>query len=162
MRLAAVALLLPILGACSHISNGSGNKSCAGQFDLGGLGEPLGSSTALYAEMRKALHAGQPIRMDELTRAAGWADGWDTMADVGSNTNEDVLNGIAQTPGYCWSGLPGVKMPVPEGDYLFFKDHVPVQKVHWRGDTLPLTLRVGVSLTPQSELAVSGPRFAPA
>ncbi|MFE3188773.1 hypothetical protein ACFXHA_07160 [Nocardia sp. NPDC059240] len=162
IRLALISLMLPILGACSLVSNDSSRQNCAGQFDLNVLTEPLGPGLALSTTMRAALHDKQSVRMEELTRAAGWSDGWDLMAQVRSNTQTADLNGFTQTPGYCWDGLPRVKEPVPEGFYLFFKDHVPVQKVDWRGDSMPIQLRNNASLTPQSQLVVNGDRFAPA
>ncbi|WP_433592802.1 hypothetical protein [Nocardia sp. CA-145437] len=162
MRLALIALIVPMAGACSVVSHDSSTQSCAGEFDLTELREPLGSSVALLAEMQRAKRDRQPARMEDLTRAAGWADGWDLMADVHSSTREPVLNGLTQTPGYCWKDLPAVREPVPEGFYLFFKDRVPVQRVDWRADSAPLNLRTGTTLTPQTQLAVSGPGLAPA
>ncbi|WP_433670649.1 hypothetical protein ACQP06_04405 [Nocardia sp. CA-136227] len=163
VRLALIVLMLPVVGACSLASRDSGRQACAGEFDLHALGEPLGSSTALDAQMRHALYEKKPVRLEELTRAAGWGDGWDLMAQVGSNTQDAVLNEFTQTPGYCWDGLPGVKMPVPEGFYLFFNNHVPVQKVTWHADAMPIQLmRSAISLTPQSELVIRGNEFVPA
>ncbi|GAB2561999.1 hypothetical protein [Nocardia heshunensis] len=162
LRLALITLMLSATGACSLVSHDSGRAACAGEFDLNSLKEPLGSSPALGQELRRAVHDKNPVRLDELTGAAGWTEDWDLMADVASNTPEAELNGIVQTPGHCWKGLPAVQTPVPEGFYLFFKDRVPVQKVDWRGDSKPINLSYGVSLNPQSQLVASGRGLGPA
>ncbi|MGW4246575.1 hypothetical protein [Nocardia sp. NPDC004722] len=162
MRIALIALIISTVGACSLVSHDSERKTCAGKFDLNELKEPLGSSITLQEKMQSAMRAKQPVRLQEVTRAAEWIDDWDLMAQVRSNTPEAELNGFTQTAGYCWDGRPGTREPVPEGFYLFFRDHVPVQKVRWFGDSMPIKLMRGVSLTPQSQLVISYSQLVPA
>lgn len=162
LRLALITLMLSAVGACALVQRDESRTSCSGEFDLNGLKEPLGSSTALYAQMQRAVRDKNPVQLADLTRAVGWTDDWDLMADVGAGTKEAELNGFTQTPGYCWKGLPAVRYPVPEGFYLFFRNRVPVQKVAWRGDSMPMELRTGVSLTPQTPLVVQWAKLGPA
>ncbi|MGV9412791.1 hypothetical protein ACWDOP_23020 [Nocardia sp. NPDC003693] len=127
-------LVVPMLAGCSAGQDKPATQACQAEIKLDRGPEPLGSSEALISAIRTAGQGQQPVSLGEVTRAAGWSDGWDAVIDVSSNATDDRLNRKAETlSGTCWSGLPrgNNSDPAPFGYYVFLKDRQVVQSVVW-------------------------------
>lgn len=134
------------------------------RFSVRGGAEPLGSGETLYRKMLDAQESRQTVSMLDITDAAGWSDGWDRMVDVWERTDQDELNSRAQTPGYCWDGLPA---SAPDSDhpadgfYLFVRDGRPVQFVRYQLSRYPIQLLRGVVVTKETVLTYQGSKLRP-
>ncbi|WP_405485925.1 hypothetical protein [Nocardia sp. NBC_00511] len=143
------------------------SRDCGrGRFDFSAreAREPLGYSKTLYQKMLDAQESRQTVPMLDITRAAGWSDEWDRMVDVWEHTDEAELNSRAQTPGYCWDGLPA---SAPDSDhpsdgfYLFVRDGRPVQFVRYQLSRYPIQLLRGVVVTKETVLTYQGSKLRP-
>lgn len=138
----------------------------AGTFDFTAMSDtqPLGRSDALYQKMIEATGNKQSVSMLDLTNSAGWSDEWDRMVGVWEDAERDELNSRAQTPGYCWKGLPsnsGMSDRPSDGFYLFIRDNEPVQFVRYRPDVYPIQLLPGAVVTKKTVLGMSGSKLQP-
>ncbi|WP_433682553.1 hypothetical protein [Nocardia sp. CA-119907] len=142
MRVGALAvvagLVSVLLAAGCGADQSSGNREVAGadcraSFDVrSGGSSPNGGFTLLTAA-RQAASGDIPVKMVEITRAAGLQDEWDTMVVVTPGMKAEKLNELANTPGMCWENLPG-----PYGDdkpttayYLFLCAGNPMRAATW-------------------------------
>lgn len=133
-------------------------------FETSETVQPLGSSKLLFQEMTKANKNKQPIPLLDITRAAGWSDGWDILVEVGEHTKQADLNTRAQTPGYCWQNLPeSSAMPDRSSDkfYLFTKDNRPVQFIQFRPYEQPIQFKKGAIATKETVLVSNGTYLMP-
>ncbi|MFF2557910.1 hypothetical protein ACFVUS_43425 [Nocardia sp. NPDC058058] len=129
-----------ILGGCSLAGTHDDSKpACTAGFDIGRAAETLGSADRFFTEYQNAEKRAEPVRLGDITRAAGWSDDWVRMVEVPPNITERDLNRDAGTSENCWRGLPrgdGSDHTV-YGYYLFVKNEggpmktVPVQSVRW-------------------------------
>ncbi|MEV4129836.1 hypothetical protein [Nocardia sp. NPDC049707] len=137
--LAVVAGLVPVLLAAGcGLDQSAGNREaegteCRASFDVQSGGSlPSGGFTLLTAA-RHAASGDVPVKMVEITRAAGFHDEWDTMVVITPGMKAEKLNELANTPGMCWEKLPG-----PYDDdrpktayYLFLRDGSPLRAATW-------------------------------
>ncbi|WP_327115390.1 hypothetical protein OHB12_01395 [Nocardia sp. NBC_01730] len=155
-----VAALVPILSGCigPFASSSSPELPCNAEVvNFYGNIETLGSGTRFTEELGKAARDSDSVTLIEVTRAAGWTDGWERMVDVQPAMDPEDLSRAAQAnvaPG-CWKGIPAKQdssTEVPWGYYLFFANNRPVQKIIWTGDKKPLRLNDRLALAPPSVL----------
>jgi hypothetical protein len=157
-----VATLVPMLSGCigPFASSPSPELPCNAEVvNFNGKLETLGSGTRFTEALGKAGRDSNSVTLIDVTRAAGWADGWERMVDVQPGMDPEDLSRAAMAnvaPG-CWKGIPdkvdySSNSAVPSGYYLFFADNRPVQKVLWTGDKKPLRLNDRLALTPPSVL----------
>ncbi len=137
--LAVVAGLIPVLLAAGCGSDRStdhreaASTDCRASFDVrSGGSSPSGGFTLLTAA-RHAASEDVPVKMVEITRAAGLRDEWDTMVVVTPGMKADKLNELANTPGMCWENLPGpYDDDQPEtAYYLFLHGGTPLRAATW-------------------------------
>ncbi|MFD7843773.1 hypothetical protein ACFV4K_12680 [Nocardia sp. NPDC059764] len=148
-------LIAPLLAGCAAKPDKPAAKTCQSEIRLDSKPEPLGSSKALTAEFKNAGYREQPISLGEVTRAAGWSDGWDTVIDVSSAMDDNWLNKMAETPpDTCWTGLPprNGSDPASFGYYVFLKDRQVVQSVTWETGYRVLVFRANERLTHETML----------
>lgn len=173
VRAALSTALVGLVASCgvagppkSHVQEQESRDCSRGTFDFGTSSEaqPLGSSKALYQKMLEAQENKQTIPVLDITHAAGWSDEWDRMVDVGEHTNQAELNSRAQTPGYCWKGLPptsAMSDRPSDGYYLFVRDNKPVQFIQYRPSMYPILMLTGVVVTKESVLTYYGSKLKP-
>ncbi|MET8875692.1 hypothetical protein [Nocardia sp. NPDC004604] len=142
MRIGTLALaagLVPVLLAAgcgpdrSADNQETASTDCRASFDVrSGGSSPNGGFTLLTAA-RHAASGEVPVKMVEITRAAGLQDEWDTMVVVTPGMKAEKLNELANTPGMCWQNLPG-----PYSDdkpttayYLFLRGGNPLRAATW-------------------------------
>jgi hypothetical protein len=156
--LALVSVLVPLLSACLGKSTPAADTECYTEvLELNESSEILGSSARFDAELQNAGRDSEPVTLGDVTRAAGWTDGWDRMVDVQPGMGAAELSRAAKVypiPG-CWRGIPDEidsGTSVPWGYYLFLANGKPAQVVRWTGDKKPLRLGDRIALTPPSIL----------
>ncbi|MGQ4616334.1 hypothetical protein [Nocardia sp. R7R-8] len=166
--LIVTALTVPMLSGC--YSTVAQEEPCdTNIFSFGSGEEPLGSYSSFNKALSEAGKAPNPVTLGDVTRAAGWTDGWDRMIDVFSPTTAEELHNAAHTTKdqVCWKNWPTRKYTddaVPEGYYLFLANGKPVQAVRWSLDQSLLSLGRLPELTPHSVLVPDphGPGLIPA
>lgn len=135
---AALLVAAATLSGCTAAGIGDDKKPACQGFDIAKSGAALGSGERLRAELENAAKRVGPVRLIDITRAAGWSDDWTRMVKVDPGMTGSELNNDAGTHESCWQGLP----PFPgsdrhvDGSYLFVKDEGglqqrPVQAVRW-------------------------------
>ncbi|WP_378733787.1 hypothetical protein [Nocardia brasiliensis] len=150
--LAAVAVSM--VGACTASTDQPAAQNCTGTFDFADRVETLGSSSRFDAELRSVAAGTEGATLIDITRAAGWTDGWERLVEVRASTKEADLNAKAGTPGQCWKNLPttGHRDGPEQGYYLFVDKGKPVQVVSWSGNKKPLEVRGRGALTAETLL----------
>ncbi|WP_062982870.1 hypothetical protein [Nocardia anaemiae] len=150
-----VSVAVSALSACTSSSDRTDDQTCTGTFDFSPPhAEPLGSNQRFDAALREAAKGADGATLIEITRTAGWADGWERLVEVRASTEVDDLNKNANTPGQCWKHLPTMdyREGPEQGYYLFVDKGKPVQVVSWSGDRKPLEVRDRGALTAESLL----------
>lgn len=132
---------------------------CTGVFDFNSKAEPLGSSQNLVNTVYNRSASPDVITLQDLTTAAGWADGWDRMIVAGQGISRDVLNTRADLPGYCWENFPSTNpTDHPYDWYIFIEGQTPKQVLKvLRSDGLFQRAKEG-ALTPETRLSPIPPK----
>lgn len=154
-RALLVFIAVSTLSACTFLTDRADDQTCTGTFDFSPpWAEPLGSNNRFDAALREVAKGTDGATLIEITRAAGWTDGWERLVEVRVSTEVADLNKNANTPGQCWKHLPtmGYREGPEQGYYLFVDKGKPVQVVSWSGDRKPLEVRDRGALTAESVL----------
>ncbi|MFJ4653094.1 hypothetical protein ACIP5Y_17665 [Nocardia sp. NPDC088792] len=143
--------------------------ACSG-FDVSKPSRALGSADRFYTELQSAGKRAEPVRLGDITRAAGWSDNWAGMVEVPPYITGAELNSAAETSEHCWLGLPrgdGSDRTV-YGYYLFTEQvgnppvNKPVKPLMWPNAVRELSFGNRRSLSADTVLVPTAKgRFVP-